>query len=174
MNTLSSWASNPPQWSFDSIGHPTQHRNLHPVGGVILQPPHPPTEFPVILHTCSSSNNNIRRQQNSSGSSGLGSSDEITYSPVTAVTSTSPGYFSNNIYGIENQQNQSEFSTFRPALSPLYANQYFKVTKENPESKEEQELEEDEDEGINTMTPPKTPAEDYSAQFGDQMETSSL
>ena len=32
----------------------------------------------------------------------------------------------------------------------------------------------EEDEGINTMTPPKTPAEDYSKQvhqYGDQMES---
>ena len=33
-------------------------------------------------------------------------------------------------------------------------------------------VDEEEDEGINTMTPPKTPAEDYSKQqYGDQMES---
>ena len=71
----------------------------------------------------------------------------------------------------------SEFSTFRPAPLPLYTNQYFQpqimeAVEQTSMSNKEQLLEEDEDEGINTMTPPKTPAEDYSQHFGEQMQTS--
>ena len=136
MSTMSSvWSS--PQWTFDSLGNPT---------------PAPPSILPTSMYA----------KQNSSGSSGLGStSDEINYSPVVP---SGGSYFSNNIYGI---QEEKEFSTFR---SPLYANQYFKVQK----PKEEIDEENFEDEGIATMTPPKTPADEYSKSFGDQMQTSVL
>jgi len=159
--------------------------------------PQPPKVLPPISYSMAS-----RRHQNSSGSSGLGStSDEITYPQIIAGPNA---YFTNNIYGMGEQQQQQQqgagqpnyfLSTFRPSplppsmvpppatvvpsstALPLYTNQYFAsypiiVPVEDEMKEVNTTVDEEEDEGINTMTPPKTPAEDYSKQqYGDQMES---
>ena len=200
LSTLSSWSSGA-RWSLDSSEPPPYY------------PPQPPCVLPSALNT--------QGKTRSSGSSGLGSSDEITYAPIMSYSlmgesegfdpsgpnspngpngpngPKSPGggsYFSNNIYGMDHQSPVDQFSTFRPLPETVenqgykkiraYANQHEQylenetvLLEENgpksPESIGKSQFQE-EDEGINTMTPPKTPADDYFLQFSEQMTTSSL
>ena len=116
--------------------------------------PQPPRGLPLIL-------------LNSSSSSGLGSAEEIMYSPVVA------SYCNNNLYGIDGGTSGlpssgtalTEFSTFRP---PYEANAYANQNKINQYSDDD-----DEDEGIVSSTKLVAADEDHShQQYGDQMESS--
>ena len=120
--------------------------------------------------------------QNSSASSGLGSADgEVTYAPI--MTSS---YAPNLIY-----DGKEELSTFRPPLTsiadmptnmemtsfyPSYANQQYSNSNFPPKNSTNNnsfESEEDDDEGVMSAAT-LTPAEDYSKQYGEQRESSSL
>ena len=128
MNSMSSVLSSP-HWTFYSLGNPT---------------PAPQTILPTFIYA----------KQNSSGSSSYGStSGEISYSPEVP---SGGSYFSNRIYGIQEEQ---EFSTskFSSSISPLFANQYFKV----PKPKEEMDEENFEGEVIATVNPPKIPVDEF-------------
>ena len=125
-------------------------------------PPKPPSMFPLLY-------------QNSSASSGLGSADEITYAPIMTSTSYAP----NMIY---EGAAKDDFSTFRPpplaatsidislisgntelaSFYPNYANQ-----------QQYSSFESEEDEGVMSAAT-LTPAEDYSKQYGELMESSCL
>ena len=136
--------------------------------------PKPPTMFPLMY-------------QNSSASSGLGSTDEVTYAPI--MTST---YAPNMIY-----EGKEDFSTFRPppvpsfdlpnlelaSFYPNYANQQYSsfesedkngyTTFESDDKNGYSTFESEEDEGVMSATT-LTPAEDYSLQCGEQMESTTL
>ena len=84
--------------------------------------PQPPRGLPPIL-------------LNSSSSSGLGSAEEIMYSPVVA------SYCNNNLYGIDGMSMPTEFSTFRPPCEAT--NSYSNQAKINQYSEDD-----DEDEGM--------------------------
>ena len=136
--------------------------------------PKPPTMFPLMY-------------QNSSASSGLGSTDEVTYAPI--MTST---YAPNMIY-----EGKEDFSTFRPppvpsfdlpnlelaSFYPNYANQQYSSfecedkngysTFESDDKNGYSTFESEEDEGVMSATT-LTPAEDYSLQCGEQMESTTL
>ena len=125
--------------------------------------PKPPTMFPLMY-------------QNSSASSGLGSTDEVTYAPI--MTST---YAPNMIY-----EGKEDFSTFRPppvpsfdlpnlelaSFYPNYANQQYSSF-ESEDKNGYSTFESEEDEGVMSATT-LTPAEDYSLQCGEQMESTTL
>ena len=109
-------------------------------------PINPPMVLPNLTH------------QHSSSSSGLGSAEEITYSPVQTT-----GYFTNNSYGFDS------FSTFRPSAPPSSGQE-----KHDYANNQNQYLT-----AIEAPPPPYpgdefTPADDYNLQFGDEMKTSSL
>jgi serine/threonine protein kinase len=137
--------------------------------------PHPPSMLPNMMY------------QNTSVSSGLGSDtnggiDEITYAPILAT------YCNNNLYGMDmpgltnsstptnSSSGGTEFSTFRPPptytmamLEPKYANTPVSVPVLQKYS-----FDEEDDEGVVSSASGMTPAENYSHQYGDQMQSSSL
>ena len=109
--------------------------------------PAPPMVLPNLTH------------QHSSSSSGLGSAEEITYSPIQ------PGYFSNNAYGFDS------FSTFRPsAAAPPSSSAQEKHDYANHHSQQYSLA-------VEAPLPPYpefTPADDYNRQLGEELMKTSL
>ena len=191
MSTISSWNSEThPSWTYDNM---ICNAPLHSGGGVPT--PKPPTALPSSLY---------RKQNSSASSGLGSSEEIAyapvmaesyfsnnlygfdSHAAAASTSATAPHY--------------TTFSTFRPPASvppplpapstttsissiattmttvslnrttPEYANQYCTTGSAVASCVLE---EDEEDEGINT-TPTMTPADDYSHQYGDQMESSTL